>query len=182
MNQFTHRLFFLLFTRPSTELLAMLFALDAILFEWISAELPIIPLPITIIPPRPPPLFASRWIEFSLVLLVIIGEWSFPPFPFPIIPWTCAPLWWPMLPPPPPPLRCPPPPPPLPLPRKLLLTITRDAPSKRSLRLSPTIRKAGNRIQHVLMVHDPDIPWHLHSWCISDWTCCKEMRQNSYIS
>lgn len=59
------------------------------------------------------------------------------------------------------------------LPCKLLLTITRDAPSKRSFRLSPTKRKFGKRIQHVFTVHEPDIPWHLHSWRISDWTCCK---------
>lgn len=53
----------------------------------------------------------------------------------------------------------------------LLLTITRDAPSNRSFRLSPTNRKFGKRIQHVFTVHEPDIPWHLHSWRISLWTC-----------
>lgn len=57
------------------------------------------------------------------------------------------------------------------VPCALLLTITRDAPSKRSLRLSPTIRKLGKRIQQVLTVHDPDMPWHLHSCRISVWTC-----------
>lgn len=61
------------------------------------------------------------------------------------------------------------------LPCKLLLTITRDAPSKRSFKLSPTNRKFGKRIQHVFTVHEPDIPWHLHSWRISDCTCCKEI-------
>lgn len=59
----------------------------------------------------------------------------------------------------------------------LLLTITRDAPSNRSFKLSPTIRKFGNRIQHVFTVHDPDIPWHLHSWRISLWTCCEKRRK-----
>lgn len=58
------------------------------------------------------------------------------------------------------------------LPRKLLATITRDAPSKRSFKLSPTKRKFGKRIQHVFTVHEPDIPWHLHSCRISDCTCC----------
>lgn len=57
------------------------------------------------------------------------------------------------------------------LPRKLLATMTRDAPSKRSFKLSPTKRKFGKRIQHVFTVHEPDIPWHLHSWRISDCTC-----------
>lgn len=61
--------------------------------------------------------------------------------------------------------------------RKLLVTMTREAPSKRSFRLSPTTRKLGNRIQHVFTVQLPDIPWHLHSWRISDWTCCNEKRE-----
>lgn len=65
-------------------------------------------------------------------------------------------------------------------PRKLLLTITREAPSKRSFKLSPTMRNVGNRIQHVLTVHEPDIPWHLHSWRISAWTCCKWKEINCY--
>lgn len=60
------------------------------------------------------------------------------------------------------------------LPCKLLPTATRDAPSKRSFRLSPTIRKLGKRIQHVFTVHEPDIPWHLHSWRISLCTCYRE--------
>lgn len=63
----------------------------------------------------------------------------------------------------------------------LLLTITRDAPSKRSFRLSPIIRKFGKRIQHVFTVHDPDIPWHLHSWRISLWTCCKKKRKKNVL-
>jgi hypothetical protein len=67
------------------------------------------------------------------------------------------------------------------LPRKLLLTITRDAPSKRSLRLSPTTLKLGSRIQQVLTVHEPDMPWHLHSWRISDWTCCKRKTDNDQL-
>lgn len=50
--------------------------------------------------------------------------------------------------------------------------MTRDAPSKPSFNASPTDRKLGSRIQHVLTVQDPDIPWHLHSWRISVCTCC----------
>lgn len=56
---------------------------------------------------------------------------------------------------------------------RLLLTWTLDAPSNRSLSESPITRKFGNRIQHVLTEQDPDIPWHLHSSRISDWTCFK---------
>ncbi len=58
--------------------------------------------------------------------------------------------------------------------RKLFVTCTREAPSKRSFKLSPTVRKLGNLIQQVFTVQEPDIPWHLHSWRISDWTCCNE--------
>lgn len=60
---------------------------------------------------------------------------------------------------------------------RLLLTWTLDAPSNRSLSESPITRKFGNRIQQVLTEHDPDIPWHLHSSRISDWTCCKRKRK-----
>lgn len=56
--------------------------------------------------------------------------------------------------------------------RRLFVTITLEAPSNRSFRLSPTTRKLGNRIQHVLTVQLPDIPWHLHSCRISACTCC----------
>uniref|UniRef100_A0A182UEV7 Uncharacterized protein n=1 Tax=Anopheles melas TaxID=34690 RepID=A0A182UEV7_9DIPT len=51
--------------------------------------------------------------------------------------------------------------------RKLLLTMTRDAPSNRSFSMSPIVRKLFSRIQHVFIVHEPDIPWHLHSCRIS---------------
>lgn len=83
-------------------------------------------------------------------------------------------------------------------PRYSLLIDTRDAPSKRSLRLLPISRNDGKRIQHVCNVlnnnnnnnkidfelkwidkkktikktyHDPLIPWHLHSRLISFDTC-----------
>uniref|UniRef100_A0A1A9Z608 Uncharacterized protein n=1 Tax=Glossina pallidipes TaxID=7398 RepID=A0A1A9Z608_GLOPL len=46
----------------------------------------------------------------------------------------------------------------LPLGRMLLVIITREAPSKRSLRLSPITRKFAKRIQHVFTVHEPDMP------------------------
>uniref|UniRef100_A0A1B0BRQ2 Uncharacterized protein n=1 Tax=Glossina palpalis gambiensis TaxID=67801 RepID=A0A1B0BRQ2_9MUSC len=46
----------------------------------------------------------------------------------------------------------------LPLGRILLVIITREAPSKRSLRLSPITRKFAKRIQHVFTVHEPDMP------------------------
>lgn len=46
-----------------------------------------------------------------------------------------------------------------------------DAPSKRSLMLFPMSRKEGSRIQQVLTVQLPDIPWHLHSRRISCCTC-----------
>lgn len=61
-------------------------------------------------------------------------------------------------------------------PCKLFPTATLDAPSNRSFKLSPTIRKFGKRIQHVLTVHDPDIPWHLHSCRISLWTCWNQTK------
>lgn len=63
------------------------------------------------------------------------------------------------------------------VPCALLVTITRDAPSKRSFKLSPTIRKFGKRIQHVFTVHEPLIPWHLHSCRISLWTCWNENKK-----
>lgn len=62
--------------------------------------------------------------------------------------------------------------------RKLFETITRDAPSKRSFSRSPTTRKLGRRIQQVFTVHEPDIPWHLHSCRISDCTCWKRERED----
>ncbi len=52
---------------------------------------------------------------------------------------------------------------------------------KRSFRKSPTTRKLGSLIQHVLTVQDPDIPWHLHSCCISDATVCRERNENEDI-
>lgn len=56
---------------------------------------------------------------------------------------------------------------------RLLLTITFEAPSNLSLRLSPMCLKLGSRIQHVFTVQEPDIPWHLHSCRISVCTCCE---------
>lgn len=60
---------------------------------------------------------------------------------------------------------------------RLLLTCTRDAPSKRSFRLSPTTRNVGSLIQHVFTEHEPLIPWHLQSSRISVWTCCNERKK-----
>lgn len=70
-----------------------------------------------------------------------------------------------------------------PLPASLseFVTRMREAPSNLSLRLSPTILKLGKRIQHVLVVHEPDIPWHLHSWRISDATCCNKSKKRKTL-
>lgn len=68
------------------------------------------------------------------------------------------------------------------VPCALLVTITRDAPSKRSFKLSPTIRKFGKRIQHVFTVQLPLMPWHLHSWRISLWTCWNGRKRKQSIN
>uniref|UniRef100_A0A182J8S3 Uncharacterized protein n=1 Tax=Anopheles atroparvus TaxID=41427 RepID=A0A182J8S3_ANOAO len=44
-----------------------------------------------------------------------------------------------------------------------LRAITFVAPSKCSFSRAPTSENGGSFIQHVLVVHDPDSPWHLHS-------------------
>jgi len=49
---------------------------------------------------------------------------------------------------------------------------TLDARLKRLLRMSPTCRNVGRRIQQVLMAQLPDMPWHLHSCRIWLNTCC----------
>lgn len=51
---------------------------------------------------------------------------------------------------------------------------------KRSLRKSPTVRKLGRRIQQVRTVQEPDMPWHLHSWRISDDTVWWEQDQKPH--
>lgn len=63
-----------------------------------------------------------------------------------------------------------------------LPTITRDAPSNLSLRLSPIDRNTGSLIQQVFTVQDPDMPWHLHSCFISDWTCWNTMEISTLIT
>lgn len=47
-------------------------------------------------------------------------------------------------------------------------TFTCDAPSYNWPSASPTARRAGKRLQHTRIEHEPDTPWHLQTRCIRD--------------
>nr|CAD7445994.1 unnamed protein product [Timema bartmani] len=47
-------------------------------------------------------------------------------------------------------------------------TLTWDAPSNLAASESPTCLNWGNLRQHTLTLHEPDIPWHLHTRCMRD--------------
>ncbi len=62
-----------------------------------------------------------------------------------------------------------------------LLPVTRTAASKRSFNRVPTWWKTGIFFQHVLSVHDPDSPWHLHTRRMYFTKACKKRINLNYF-